>query len=1083
MGPRVPAGPSPEIPRQFSVDYAPSGRATCKKCGSLIDINTPRFCRKVRSPWHDGFDIQTSHLCCGTKWATALDQIHYLGLLAWEDFLQAADEWDCDINLGDKEIKGYKQVLDTVNELRTFWMSKKIPTNLMLEIIKSNNYEEQTLHKMKGFMLAHIITDGLLRGLPPVCPICQNQSLISAGFSLYCHGYVDTTTKCDFHYDWAPVANTRPAYNDKLPEKVKLELQERKHFIIPERSSSLPALKEFKKKLAVLSKLSSSFKSSILSEKTAKAEPVSQTSATLLHKISSKQLCSGLCVSPLGQLTLSRAALQQHVFDAGGVWLDDPLKFKDVPSGFVQACIAKRALWATTKTQVKCQNILAGGLAVLDESWLMDLLNLDVENRDPSMQTGASLRLAKNSQPYKLFGSIKDIPLIERDPQISSRSVPKRPRVKKNSPLMKVDEWFPSPQSSGWIEQIYVDKHNHAFSAMTSYCELETGRNSFYLIQLVERFQIIQSLTGQKKRKLKSDPSTKRKNRSSKVVDNEDTSDKLEYEEVFNNTVFSGPYVDHVSLSDEDYEHLQSCKTSLFYVFRKWGRLGSDHKTTNDSLCEEFGQNLAAAQGAFCSKFLELTGVDFFYRFEDPGKTGRYQFVDLEGYDYGNGIGKSPDVKKEVSLPKPMPSKPVSQLPVSIQDLITFIFNTEILRSSLESMRLDTSNLDLKSLSIPQLEQGFRVLTEIEELLKNRPRFRGDTIEESRFELKIRGLSSKYYAIVPHAFDIKDKPPPINTLRSVRQKCAILDDFIEAVRSAKALDIDEVAEIELPSVDVYYNKLLFDLTSLGAGTEIYGVIEQMIEQGHAPTHNSFALKLQNVYAIIYRDSAPQTDISNKKLLWHGSRLSNWAGILTSGLRIAPPEAPVSGYMFDKGVYFADLISKSAQYCHASTDQSRAFLLLCEVSLGTQYLRVSADERARKTVTAKGCNSTWGIGETGPNPRTSKITESIHGDESKLHKVQSKTRRALQLNQVEIPVGQQVSNKLQIEQVIKQSEHPVSPHLLYNEFVVYDTVQIAARYLVEVSFEFKSFLDAAPSASSSMADSEDSSAENISDSDE
>lgn len=32
------------------------------------------------------------------------------------------------------------------------------------------------------------------------------------------------------------------------------------------------------------------------------------------------------------------------------------------------------------------------------------------------------------------------------------------------------------------------------------------------------------------------------------------------------------------------------------------------------------------------------------------------------------------------------------------------------------------------------------------------------------------------------------------------------------------------------------------------------------------------------------------------LLWHGSRLTNWVGILSKGLRIAPPEAPVTGYM-------------------------------------------------------------------------------------------------------------------------------------------------------------------------------------------
>lgn len=41
-------------------------------------------------------------------------------------------------------------------------------------------------------------------------------------------------------------------------------------------------------------------------------------------------------------------------------------------------------------------------------------------------------------------------------------------------------------------------------------------------------------------------------------------------------------------------------------------------------------------------------------------------------------------------------------------------------------------------------------------------------------------------------------------------------------------------------------------------------------------------------------------LPNHQLLWHGSRLTNWVGILSQGLRIAPPEAPSTGYMFGKG---------------------------------------------------------------------------------------------------------------------------------------------------------------------------------------
>lgn len=51
-----------------------------------------------------------------------------------------------------------------------------------------------------------------------------------------------------------------------------------------------------------------------------------------------------------------------------------------------------------------------------------------------------------------------------------------------------------------------------------------------------------------------------------------------------------------------------------------------------------------------------------------------------------------------------------------------------------------------------------------------------------------------------------------------------------------------------------------------------------------------------------------------------------------GLRIAPPEAPATGYMFGKGVYFADMFSKSANYCYASRAATTGVLLLCEVVL-------------------------------------------------------------------------------------------------------------------------------------------------------
>ena len=41
-------------------------------------------------------------------------------------------------------------------------------------------------------------------------------------------------------------------------------------------------------------------------------------------------------------------------------------------------------------------------------------------------------------------------------------------------------------------------------------------------------------------------------------------------------------------------------------------------------------------------------------------------------------------------------------------------------------------------------------------------------------------------------------------------------------------------------------------------------------------------------------------------------------------------------MFGKGLYFADMVSKSANYCFATPDKPRGLAMLGEVALGKMY---------------------------------------------------------------------------------------------------------------------------------------------------
>lgn len=138
-------------------------------------------------------------------------------------------------------------------------------------------------------------------------------------------------------------------------------------------------------------------------------------------------------------------------------------------------------------------------------------------------------------------------------------------------------------------------------------------------------------------------------------------------------------------------------------------------------------------------------------------------------------------------------------------------------------------------------------------------------------------------------------------------------------------------------VDHYYAQLRADIEVLEKTSEEYQIIEKYVRNTHAKTHSNYQLQIVDVHKVRRHGEElrykPFKKLHNRKLLWHGSRITNFAGILSHGLRIAPKEAPVTGYMFGKGVYFADMVSKSANYCSTNLSSPTGLLLLCEVALG------------------------------------------------------------------------------------------------------------------------------------------------------
>jgi len=149
-------------------------------------------------------------------------------------------------------------------------------------------------------------------------------------------------------------------------------------------------------------------------------------------------------------------------------------------------------------------------------------------------------------------------------------------------------------------------------------------------------------------------------------------------------------------------------------------------------------------------------------------------------------------------------------------------------------------------------------------------------------------------------------------------------------------------------------------------TEIFRLLEEYVQTTHAATHSYYTLTILFKVEREKEEGRFYKKMHNRMLLWHGSRLTNWVGILSQGLRIAPLEAPVFGYMFGKGVYFADMVSKSANYCCSTREQNVGCMLLCDVAFGNPDELLHADFNASKLPANK---HRKGCGSTQPDPKT------------------------------------------------------------------------------------------------------------------
>ena len=364
-----------------------------------------------------------------------------------------------------------------------------------------------------------------------------------------------------------------------------------------------------------------------------------------------------------------------------------------------------------------------------------------------------------------------------------------------------------------------------------------------------------------------------------------------------------------------------------YYVFRKWGRLNTN---IGSNKLTEYGSDLSSAKSEFENTYYDKTGNYWYDRHNFQKRPGKFLPIDV---DYGSD---ETDLDK---LQSEMKKDYKGKLHPEIANLVKLIFDVQTMKQTLKEIEIDTEKLPLGKLKKSHISKGYEVLTEIQNLIKSvrekekeagvfmeddppatssvdttttpsatpsssadvassapaaavveKPKKPKTSIHQ-QFKQQFLTLSNKFYTIIPTS-----NPEIIDDEDALSAKVKMIEALQEMEIATSLLKKDD--ESEEDPLDGYYKKLKTHLEPLGKDSDMFKMVDTYLQNTHASTHREFSLELLDAFEVDREGEGERfkkyEDFHNRRLLWHGSRVSNFCGILSQGLRIAPPEAPVTG---------------------------------------------------------------------------------------------------------------------------------------------------------------------------------------------
>ena len=317
-------------------------------------------------------------------------------------------------------------------------------------------------------------------------------------------------------------------------------------------------------------------------------------------------------------------------------------------------------------------------------------------------------------------------------------------------------------------------------------------------------------------------------------------------------------------------------------------------------------------------------------------------------------------------------------------------------------VNLDTTKLHWSQITTSKLNRCFGLLGQVQdELLK--------TNRRNRVLLEI---ISELDELMP----LRVRDNRLDDFHTLKERTSVY----QSLRAAETFNY-LLRSIEMGDEDIFtcsgakiYRSLNCELNRIGYTDETYKLLQDSMFT-HGSTHNGFSLNLREAFSVKKEGEMEKYYPFSKlqrKMLWHSGHPVESLTKLKNGVQAPIQSAPSTSYLFGKGIYFSDVVSKAAVNSFTNRVDSQCLLLLCDVAVGEEHklLKPKLFQKAPKFH-----HSVVGIGKQAP--ANFKLLDGAR-----------------------LPYGEVADNSVLMNSLqVKESS------FAYNEYVVYDQGQVRMAY--------------------------------------